>query len=248
MPMLIKLDNPKLLADSISLLSDLVLEVKAKINKNGFEITAIDPANVALISLKIPAKVFSQFELDKNKEEELGLNLEDLKQVLRRASPNSPLIIERKDNTIRLKIREKSKRAFSLALIDIEAEEKQIPNLNFLSKIELDSRSFSESINDASIVADSCSFNASENLFLIEAKGTLNSAKTEFNSDEIKIDSKENSKSKYSLDYLVKFAKASKLSDKVKINFSNDYPARFDFVNKEGIELSFILAPRVEEE
>ena len=68
--MLIKLDNPKILADSISLLSELVLEVKAKINKDGFEITAIDPANVALVSLKIPAKVFSQFDLDKEEEKE----------------------------------------------------------------------------------------------------------------------------------------------------------------------------------
>ena len=244
--MLIKLDNPKILADSISLVSELVLEVKAKINKDGFEITAIDPANVALVSLKIPAKVFSQFDLDK--EEELGLNLEDLKQVLRRAAPSSPLVIEKKDNTIKLKIREKSKRAFSLALINVEAEDKQVPNLNFSAKVELDSASFAESINDASIVADSCSLNASENLFLIEARGTLNSAKTEFNSDEIKIQAKENARAKYSLDYLVKFAKASKISDKVIVNFSNDYPARFDFKNQDGIELSFVLAPRVEEE
>ena len=244
--MFLKLDNPKLLYDSISLLSELVLEVKAKITKQGFEITAIDPANVALVSLKIPAKVFSRYEFDK--EQELGLNLEDLKQVLRRAAPSSSLVIERKDNTLNLKIREKSKRDFSLALINIEAEEKEIPKLNFSSKIELDSASFAESISDASIVADSCSLSASENLFLIEAKGTLNSARTEFNTDEIKINTQENSKAKYSLDYLVKFAKATKLADNIIINFSTDYPARFDFINKEGIELSFILAPRVEEE
>ncbi len=244
--MLLKINNPKILADSISLLSELVLEVKAKINKEGFEITAIDPANVALVSLKIPAKAFSQFEIDK--EEELGLNLEDLKQVLRRATPNSPLIIEKKDNMLKLRIREKSKRAFSLALINVDTEEKKVPNLNFSSKIEMDSKSFAESINDASIVADSCSFNASENLFLIEAKGTLNSAKTEFSSDEIKIQTKGNTRAKYSLDYLIKFAKASKLADNVIINFSNDYPARFDFINKDGIGLSFVLAPRVEEE
>ena len=244
--MLIKLDSPKLLADSISLLSELVLEVKAKINKSGFEVTALDPANVALVSLKIPAKVFSQFDVEK--EEELGLNLEDLRQVLKRVSSSSGLIIERQNNTLKLKILEKSKRAFNLALINIESEEKQVPNLTFSSKIEMDSVSFAESMNDASIVSDSCSFTASENLFLIEAKGTLNSSKTEFNSDEIKIQSKEKATAKYSLDYLIKFAKASKISDKVVINFSTNYPARFDFINKESIELRFILAPRVEEE
>ena len=244
--MLIKLDNPKLLSTAISLLSELVLEVKAKITKQGFEITAIDPANVALVSLKIPTKIFSQFEVDKDYE--LGLNLEDFKQVLRRASASSSLVIEKRENMLNLKIQEKSKRDFSLALINVETEEKKIPSLNFSTKVELDSGSFAESINDASIVADSCSFTAIENLFLIEAKGTLNSAKIEFNSDEVKINAKEKTKAKYSLDYLMKFAKASKLADKVIVNFSNDYPARFDFINKEGIELSFILAPRVEEE
>jgi len=239
--MLLKLDNPKILSDAISLLSELVLEVKAKISKQGFEITAIDPANVALVSLKIPASAFSQFEIDK--EQELGLNLEDLKQVLKRA-PNS-LIIEKQDNSLQLKF---AKRAFSLALINIDSEEKQIPKLNFNTSIQLSSSAFAEAVADAAIVADSCSFAANEDAFIIESKGTLNSARTEMLKDEIKIKSEQGvSKAKYSLDYLIKFAKASKLSDSMTISFSSDYPGRFDFRN-ESLELAFILAPRVEEE
>ncbi|MGB9707812.1 MAG: proliferating cell nuclear antigen (pcna) [Candidatus Pacearchaeota archaeon] len=246
--MLLKLDNPKLLADSISLLSELVLEVKAKISKQGMEITAIDPANVALVSLKIPSQAFSQIEVEKD-EEEIGINLEDFKQVLRRVASGSNLIIERQDNMLKLKVQEKSKRGFNLALISLDAEEKKIPALSFASKIEMDSEAFAEAINDAAIVADSTAFIASSNSFAIEAKGTLNSAKTEFSNEEVLIASEQETKAKYSLDYLVKFAKASKLADKVKINFATDYPARLDFKSKENpIEISFILAPRVEEE
>lgn len=241
--MLIKLDNPKLLADCIALLSELVLEVKAKITKNGFEITAIDPANVALACLKIPAKAFSQFDI--NKDEELGLNLEDLKQALKRAPANSTLIIERKDNMLKLKLGER--RAFHLALINVEGEEKTVPKLNFKSSVEMDGLTFTEAITDAAIVADSCALTANENAFIVEAKGNLNSARTELSSDEVKINSQELSKAKYSLDYLVKFAKATKLSPKVLVSFSNDYPAKFDF-KTENFELSFVLAPRVEEE
>lgn len=243
--MLLKLDNPKLLSDAISLLSELVIEVKAKVSKSGLEITAIDPANVALVSLKIPSKAFSQLEADN---EELGLNLEDFKQVLRRASVGS-LIMEKQDNMLKLKIQEKSKRTFNLALINPEEEEKKVPELNFVSKIELDANTFAEAINDAAIVADSATFMASKNTFIIEAKGTLNSARTEFTDDEVKIETTEETKAKYSLDYLMKFAKASKIAEKLKINFSTDYPARFDFKSQDDlIEISFILAPRVEEE
>lgn len=244
--MLLKFDNPKILTDSISLISELVTEVKAKVTKNGLEITAIDPANVALVSLKIPSQAFSQLEADN---EELGLNLEDFKQVLRRISPSSNLIIEKQDNALKLRVQDKAKRNFNLALISLDSEEKKIPELNFVSKLELDSGTFAEAINDAAIVADSALFVVQKNSFVIEAKGTLNSAKTEFSTDEISIDTADESRAKYSLDYLVKFAKASKLAEKVSLSFSSNYPARFDFKSQDNlIELSFILAPRVEEE
>ena len=244
--MLLKLDNPKILADAISVISDLVLEVKAKVTKQGFEIIAIDPANVALVILKIPASAFSQYDIDK--EEEIGLNLEDFKQVLRRI--NTSLIIEKKENILKIKTQDRAKRAFSLALIDVEQEERKVPELNFETKIEMPSTTFSEVVNDALIVADSASFitNKQDNSFIVEARGTLNRAKTEFNSDEIKLEAQD-SKAKYSLEYLAKFVKASKITQKLSINFSNDYPARFNFFNPNtNIKLSFILAPRVEEE
>jgi len=209
------------------------------------EIVAIDPANVALVELKIPAASFSKFEVEKN--EELGINLEDFKQILRRAPQSAALIFEKEDNYLKVEIEDKTKRKFSLALINIDAEEKKVPELTFNSKVELDSSTFAEIINDAVIVADSCSFTALQDLFVIEAKGTLHRARTELSSDEAKIASESQQKAKYSLDYLVKFSKAAKFAEKVAINFSQDYPARFDFKNP-ALQLSFILAPRVEEE
>jgi proliferating cell nuclear antigen len=243
--MLLKLQEPKIFADVIALLSELVLEVKIKVTKTGLEIVAIDPANVALVELKIPSSSFSKFEVEKN--EELGINLEDFKQILRRAPQGSALIFEKEDNYLKLEIEDKTKRKFSLALISIDAEEKKVPELTFNAKVDLDSNTFSEIINDDVIVADSCSFTAIPELFVIEAKGTLHKARTELTSDEAKITSESQQKSKYSLDYLVKFSKAAKFAEKVSINFSQDYPARFDFKNA-SLQLSFILAPRVEEE
>jgi proliferating cell nuclear antigen len=243
--MLLKFDNPKILADSISLISELVLEVKAKIKKDGFEIVAIDPANVAMIVLKIPNTAFSQFEVEKD--EELGLNLEDFKQVLKRAISAPSIILEKKDNLLNIRIQDAVKRSFNLALIHIDSEDKNIPDLSFNTQIEIDSSTFSEIINDATIVADSCAFIANEHSFTIEARGTINSTKTEFSGDEVKIATTTESKAKYSLDYLVKFMKATKMSEKTILRFSTNYPSKFEFKNNFS-ELSFILAPRFEEE
>jgi len=239
--MLLKLNEPKLLSDSISLISELVSEVKLKITRAGLNIVAVDPANVALVSLKFPASLFSEFKTEE--EENLGLNLEDLKQILRRADASSSLTIEKEDNKLKLSIQSTVKRTFNLALINLDAEEKRIPDLEFIGKVEINSDIFSNAIEDAVVVSDSCNFSVKDK-FIVEARGNLHSARTEFSSDEAKFSGE--AKSKYSLEYLQKFIKASKFADRVNIQFSTDYPARFDF--KGPVEMTFILAPRVEEE
>ena len=46
--MLVRLENPGLLSRVIEIISELVTEVRIKVNEFGLSITAMDPANVAL--------------------------------------------------------------------------------------------------------------------------------------------------------------------------------------------------------
>lgn len=243
MTMLLKFDNPKLFSEVISIISDLVLEVRIRVTKEGLSISAIDPASVAMIVFKLPSTAFSQWDLEQD--ELLGVSLESLKAVLRRVKSGSVLTLAREENELRVVIQDKIRREFNLALIDVEGEEKPIPQLEFASKIEMNSLDFSEVIEDCSVVADACSFITKASKFVIHAKGSLNSFRSEFG-DEINITAEE-SKSKYSLEYLQKMIKATRLSDTTVINFSTDYPLRLDF-KAQLMELSFILAPRVENE
>lgn len=242
--MLLKLNNPRLFSEIISIISELVLEVRMKVSKEGMSIIAIDPANVAMVSFKLPSSAFS--ELEAEKEEVLGVNLDSLKAVLRRIKSGSVLVITKQENELKLVINDKIKREFNLALIEIEGEEKEIPNLDFTSKIEMSSVDFLEVIEDCSVVADSCSFISEPNKFIMSARGSLNSFKSEFSSDEVNMQAQE-ANSKYSLEYLQKMIKATKLTDKATINFSTDYPLKLEF-NTPFMELGFILAPRVENE
>ncbi len=242
--MKIKLDHPKLFSEIVSIISELVLEVRLRVNKEGLSILAIDPANVAMVVFKLPSNAFSEFEIES--EEVLGVSLDNLKAVLRRIKPGSVLVITKEENELKLQIRDKITKEFNLALIDIEGEEKKIPNLEFASRIEMNGNDFSEAIEDSSVVADSCSFITESDKFIIKAKGSLNSYKSEFLSESIDITA-QNAHSKYSLEYLQKIIKATKITEKVIINFSDDYPLKLDFITP-FIELSFILAPRVEQE
>ena len=241
--MLLKLESPKILSDIVSIISELVTEVRLKISKEGLSLTAIDPANIAMVYFKVPAELFSQFELEK--EEILGVNLESLKSVLRRSGLGSSLTIQKNDNLLKLSIQDKIKRDFTLALIDIESEEKEMPKWEFKSVIKMDSQEFVEVIEDCLVVSDACTFIASPTKFIVEAHG-LNSARAEFSTDEVEIYS-DNGTARFSLEYLNKFIKGAKISSKVTISFSDNHPMRIDFPTG-NVMLSFVLAPRVEQE
>ncbi len=240
--MLVKLENPALLSKAIDIISELVTDVRIKVNEFGMGITAIDPANVAMVGFKLPKSAFSQFETDN---EVLGVNLDNLKKILKRCGAGSSLILEKKENQLEIKIYDKIRRNFSLNLIEVESEDKEMPSLDFSSRVEMLSNYFVEAVEDCAVVDDACSFIIEEGKFIIKAK-SLNSARSEFSSDEVKIEA-ENCKSRYSLEYLQKFAKGAKLCDRTILNFANEHPLKIEF-KAEHFELSFILAPRVETE
>ena len=243
--MLVKLDDPTMFSKAIELISELVTEVRLKVNEFGMSITAMDPANVSMIGFKIPRSAFTQFEVGK---EELGINLENLKKVLKRCGTKSSLILEKKENMLNILIQDRIKRNFSLSLIEIESEDinfnEKTSRMEFVSRVELSSLDLIDSIEDCAVVSDACSFIIENGKFIIESKG-LNSARAEF-SDDSTITG-ENCKSRYSLEYLSKFVKGSKLCDKTVLNFSQDHPLKMD-IRANNIELNFILAPRVETE
>ncbi|HIH52336.1 hypothetical protein J4412_01145 [Candidatus Pacearchaeota archaeon] len=241
--MKLKLEDPTLFTKAIELISDLVLEVRIKISEFGLSLVAIDPGNISMVSLKIPKSAFKEFE---SGEEVLGVNLENLKKILKRSSKTSALFLEKKENFLELKIEDNIKRIFNLNLIEVEREDKEFPDhLEFSSKVIIDSGELISSIEDCLVVSDACSFIIEEKKFIIEAKET-NSARSEFSSDEVEIEA-EDCLSRYSLEYLQKFTKAGKQFPKTTLRFARDHPLRIDF-SSEHLSLSFLLAPRVETE
>jgi hypothetical protein len=83
----------------------------------------------------------------------------------------------------------------------------------------------------------------------ILADGDLSKAKIEIKEgDNVKIltESEDKIRAKYSIEYLKKMMGGSKLSDEVTIQLNKDYPLKLDYKSVDKVSLSFILAPRVE--
>ena len=245
--MKLTLSESKYFKDSISVISDLVNEATFKVKPEGIEMIAMDPANVAMVIFKLLSSCFSEYKLDKPIN--VSINLNNLKQILRRAKPTDVLTLSLGEGRLDLTLKSDTTRKFSLPLIDIEEKEKKRPELKFPISVRTTAAILSDAIEDVGIVAESVSFEASPSKMRIIAEGDLSKAEIEIlPDDKTRIDAsgKDEVKAKYSVEYLKKMIAASKISDEVRIEFDKNYPLHLEFKAIDKVSLSFILAPRVD--
>jgi proliferating cell nuclear antigen len=245
--MKLTLNDIKYIKDPIMIISELVNEATFKIDNDKIELIAMDPANVSMVIFKLLSSAFTEYNIKEPLE--LSLNLDNLKQVLKRANPDDILSLELINNKLKLELTSDSKRTFHLSLLNLEEKQQKIPDLKFPLKIEINTSLFDQSIEDMGIVSDSVTFYADKDKFSIEALGSLTTAKIDILKDDLTlIEADEKVKSKYSIEYLKKIIKGSKLADKVVLRFNKDYPLKASYKITDKLLLEFILAPRVSED
>ncbi len=245
--MKLTLAEPKYLKEPVSIISDLVNETRLKISKDSIELVAMDPANVAMVVFRLLGSAFVEYSVEK--EATIAINLNSFKQILRRVKPNDLMTLELDDSRLKISLRSESTRTFSLPLIDIEEREQKVPSLSFPVSIEMPSGMLSESVDDADLVAESIDFTAEPKMLSLDAAGDTSSVHIEIRpSDSTKIETASKTKAKYSIEYLKKMVQGAKIADKVQVQFNKDYPLKLTYSTTDRVMLSFILAPRVENE
>ncbi len=244
------MSDSSLLKDSISTIGELIDEGIFKINKDGISLIAADRAMVAVVDFKLPATVFDEFKVDK--EENIAVNLTNLVSVLKRVGANEKLELELKDNKLEIRMKNSSTRKFTVPLLDIRQEEiPPIDQLEFKARAKIRADTFKSGIEDADIVSDSVVLEANDNKFRMSASGDISSAELlleKGNEALLDLETMEEVKARYPLDYLKKMIKASKLANEINLRWSKDYPLRMDFVSVDKVSMGFVLAPRVSEE
>lgn len=242
------LTDPNLFKDSIKTIGELIREGIFKINEEGIQMIAMDPAVVTLVVFKLFPTAFSEYNIEE--EAKIGVSLDALQEVMNRVTSSDKLTIEIPNKeVIKFKIQNQSTRKFDVPLLEITEEEPEIPNLDKLkSTIELKTDVLYDGIKDADIVSDVINFFANKEEFVMSSEEA--SKRTELRLEKgseglIGLDVTENIKSKFSLGYLKSIIKARKLTDTVIIRLGKDYPVKMDFKAIDKLSLSFILAPRI---
>ncbi len=237
--------NAETLRDAIEAVSSLVDEVKFSITENGIELKAVDPANVAMVSLKLDA---AAFELFKSTPGEIGVDLVRLSDLLSMADRGEKVLLELDEEQHKLKIGVGSL-SYTLSLIDPSAirKEPRIPELDLPAHVTLSGSELRRAVKASEKVSDHVILGVQDDQFFMEAKGDIDSLKLRIPSNELLGLKPGEARSLFSLDYLSDMSKSIGKAPQVTLEMGVDYPLRIGF-HIGPVEVNYLLAPRIEQE
>ncbi|MBC7112996.1 MAG: proliferating cell nuclear antigen (pcna) [Candidatus Methanomethyliales bacterium] len=245
------LADSKIWRNIIESISTLVEEGVFIADPTGIRLRAMDPSRVAMVDMELPKTSFESYEC--TEEVPIGVNFDDMKNIMKRTGGNEKLELEKVEKEARLKIRFRGKtsRTFSLPLLDLGKEELSVPRISFLATVKLPASTLMDAIKDAEVVSDFVKITAEDERLRVTASGDRGEVEVEITKDSgelLSIELKESAHALYSLTYLSKMMVASDLSDIAILMFSTDMPLRLDFNLPNGGRIVYYLAPRMEAE
>ena len=240
----VKAEVLKTVLDAVS---NLVDEAKIQVTPDGINLKAVDAAHVAMVDLSLGKKAFVEF---KGSEQDMGVDLDKLKDILKLAGSQDVVDIEYKEDSHRLvfKIGHITRR---MALVDTSnMGDPKVPNLNLPNQVTVLAGELQQGIKASEAVSDHIALVAHNKSFELIADGDTDQVHLQLSDgDLIKIQAPDKSRSLFSLDYFSNMAKVVRSQDPVTLHLGTDYPVKLEFDIADGAgHITYLLAPRIESE
>jgi proliferating cell nuclear antigen len=235
------------LREIVEVVSPLVEEVKLGITKNGISIRAVDPAHVAMVDLALEKKAFEEYKADDN---EIGLDVDKIKDVLKLARVNDIISMNHDEDKNRL-IMTVGNVTRKMALVDTAGmSDPKVPNLNLPAKVGIKTAELRQGIRASESVSDHIALTVNPDGFEMNSEGDTDSVNLKLPKDLLdELVCKETVRSLFPLDYFSNMVKAISGADSVRMSIGNDYPVNMEFTIAKGNgEVRYLLAPRIESE
>jgi len=238
------------LQDTVSKLTALVDECKVRLDEDGLSIQAVDAANVAMVDVWLPKEDFASYQAD---EELLGVNLVRLADVVGMGNKDDTVSLELNEETRKLRIEIDGLR-YTLSLIDPDSihQEPNVPELDNPTYTIMGGE-IQQAVKASGLVSDHMGFRSSPEL----NKEGIMQAFAEGDTDDVSVDmpfgdvydaADEEESSLFSLDYLDGMAKELPQGKDVSVELGDDYPIKMTTGLGEEGEMTYLLAPRIENE
>ena len=237
--------NAGIFKDAIETVSTLVDESRLRFNPDGISINAVDPSNVAMVSLELQKEAFITYECD---EGEIGLDLIKFSNILSMADSGGIILMEIDEKSHKLKI-EMDGLKYLISLLDPSSirKEPKVPNLELPCQVEITGAVLKTAIKASDKISDHISFIVDGDNFVMEAEGDTDRVRMEFEKDELLGIIGGSASSLFSLDYLSDMNKAISKIPQITLKLGNEYPLKIDFKIADGYgSVGYLLAPRIE--
>ena len=238
--------NLGLLIECIEAITGVVDDGVVNITKDGWDIRVVDPANVAMVSLKLQSDVFDSFEFESPDGEDrlkVGIDFSSLLEVLRLWSEEI-VKLELDENAENMRIKsDVFDCSVSLSDPSVLREEPKRLDLAFPVRADIGTKRFIDAILALERVADDdyAIIGVKKGELYIRAEGERHKLKVVLGEQS---DTKDMS-TQHNLDYLSGMCKGMH-TDTLTLSLGHDYPIQIDFSIAHGKgEVSYLLAPRI---
>jgi proliferating cell nuclear antigen len=233
----------------IDAISTIIEEGTFTVRSDKIRFRAIDPARISMVDFYLDSEKFEKYELEGSKD--IGVNLEDMNKILKRARPGDrlKLSLDEQANRFIITLEGLSVTTFSIPLLDLGMDQPPDRTITFTTTIRMESGVFSEALKNIAIIEDYVQLRATPDFFRLEGESTVESVDVRMsrNSEGIAhMEVKEDSKAMFILSNIQNMLRAAEPTDIVELEFGDDLPLKLT-VPLEGGQISFLLAPRVQD-
>jgi proliferating cell nuclear antigen len=249
---IIQVDALETLFESVNTLVD---ECRIHLTEDGFEISAVDPANVAMVDAELSSGAFESYRAEGGV---IGLNVTRILDVLSVPDGEELAHLYYDPETRKLGI-EIGGFEYTLALIDPSSirQEPDIPDLDLTARLVIDGEKLGRALKAAKITTGTTSGNSGhmrircegedDAVVHLEAEGDTDDMDYTFDVDDALDMTPGEADSLFSLDYWTDIAKPIDTDTRVAIRVGNEFPCRLAYSSVDGrLHLDYMISPRVQ--
>lgn len=239
----IEYPSGKVFGRVLEVVSSIVDEAVFNFSEEGLTIKALDPAQVALLSVHIPPSSFLSYNLVG--ETSVGVNMSNLVRTLPKPRKTDKVVLRVGEDFYEFVIESLGVKRFRYRSIEVPVTEVPELSLTFKVRGSVYSGAFKTALNDlrggGTIV-----FEATDNQYLrLEAPEIGGDVKFSLAGGSlIELEVDEESRTPYDESYVVKVLPLCEVVDAVRIEFSNDHPLRLTFNMPGGELVEYLSAPK----
>jgi len=239
--------DAKLFREMVEGVSKILDEALFVITQEGVRVVGMDPAKIALIELVLPTEAFIDFDYRGGDRVDMGVNLEALRNAVKRGKKGEQLEVRVTTERVYLKIESTVVKRYLLPNLEVMVDVPEEIKLEFDVHVSVISDVVKKALKDIELVGDIAEFEADEDSFTIrsfgEGRSRVEARLTRDSPALLFLEVSSPASSRYDVSYLKKVLNLAKIAESVDIRFSSDKPLELVFKAPDGSRVRYLLAP-----